>query len=44
MKAVTQRFASNLTVEEFDTGHWIMFEAPHKLNAALERFFTEIGS
>lgn len=32
------QFCPDLTVEEFDASHWLMWEKPDEINAALERF------
>ncbi|TFK39366.1 Alpha/Beta hydrolase protein [Crucibulum laeve] len=39
-KMLMPRFASNLTIEDFNTSHWIMFEAGDQLNTALDKFIT----
>lgn len=42
VKAVMPGFCSNITIKEFDTGHWIMQEASDQVNEALEGFFTTL--
>ncbi|GJJ06556.1 hypothetical protein Clacol_000748 [Clathrus columnatus] len=38
----TRSFAQNLIVEEFDCGHWIMFEKPELLNERLAHFLDNL--
>lgn len=30
----------NLTTYDFDTGHWVMMEAPDEVNVQLDKFFA----
>ena len=43
-KITTNQFATNLVVEDFNTSHWIMFEAPAALNLALDKFISGLKS
>lgn len=38
-----QSVASDLTLVEFETGHWVSLEQPDKLNTELERWLTRVG-
>ncbi|KAF9461377.1 Alpha/Beta hydrolase protein [Collybia nuda] len=42
-KMMMSKFCSNLTAKEFNTGHWIMQEAPNEVNEALEGFFATLS-
>jgi soluble epoxide hydrolase/lipid-phosphate phosphatase len=42
MKTYVEDPEKNLTIVEFDTGHWIQLEQPDKLNKELENWIKQI--
>ncbi|KAH8109568.1 alpha/beta-hydrolase [Phellopilus nigrolimitatus] len=42
-KDVMKMFARKLTVVDFDTEHWVLFAAPEKVNAELEKWIKSLG-
>ncbi|KZS93137.1 alpha/beta-hydrolase [Sistotremastrum niveocremeum HHB9708] len=41
-KLFTSQHAKNLTIVDFQTGHWVQLEDPDGLNKALEEFFVKV--
>ena len=41
-KPVAAQFCPEATVEEFDTGHWVLTDAPDEVNLALDKWISSI--
>lgn len=42
-KANSEASCTNLTVHEFDTGHWVMLEKPDELNVVIEEYLKGLN-
>ena len=41
-KMAMAKYGTDVTYEEFDTGHWVMLEATEQLNAGLLRWIEKL--
>ncbi|RXW14553.1 hypothetical protein EST38_g11300 [Candolleomyces aberdarensis] len=41
-KSVAAQFCPQATIEEFDTGHWVLTDAPDEVNSALDKWINSI--
>ncbi|RXW14559.1 hypothetical protein EST38_g11299 [Candolleomyces aberdarensis] len=41
-KAVAAQFCPQVTIEEFDAGHWVLTDVPEEVNSALDKWISSI--